>query len=421
MKYKAEIFDVFQYLYEDTGFSDHQVHCVIGFENKVDSTVMKKAAELLVKAVPVLSRTYKACGGDSYWEDGSASTRQDLFTVTNNKNEFESFTSSKTNETSGPQIKFCLLQAQNDALSVVINHMVSDAAGLKQCMYLFSDIYSNLIKNPDYAPDYVIDGDRGFKNVVRGFSFIQKVKILLFGSKDNNQKSTLEFPLSKSADAAPFIASHQITPDVYRTIRSSCRLNGVTVNDVILTAYLRALSDKLNMKGKELAVPIMIDMRRYLKDKNFNALTNLSSTTIVKMRVAPDEAFGVTLRKLSSIMSAKKANHLGISTFIKLDAGFKVPIVNVYGILRKSLRNPKISMTNIGVLDSSKLCFENATVENAVMYASIKYRPYFQLSVTSFNDKMTIGAGLYGNAQDRICIEQFFDLMEKELGNACVI
>jgi len=415
MKYKAGIFDLFQYLYEETGFSDHQVHCVVCFKNHVDSAVMRKAAELLVAAVPILSRSYHACGEKSYWEDQDRSFGETLFAVVNNQEQLDRFTFSKTDEASGPQIKFCLLQAQNDVLSVVINHMVSDAAGLKQLIYLFSDIYSQLIKNPAYLPDTIIDGDRGFKGVTRVFSFAQKAKILLFGGKDNNQDTGSSFPLSQSAVTAPFIISRQISLECYQAIKDCCRRNGVTVNDVVLTAYFRVLSEILNMRGKILAVPIMIDMRRYLKDKNFNALTNLSSTTIVRLCVEPNEAFGTTLSKLSAIMKVKKTNHLGISTFIKLDAGFKVPLINVYRVLKKSLRNPKISMTNIGVLDASKLYFEDAAVDNAVMYASIKYRPYFQMSVTSFNDKMTIGAGLYGDTQDKASIEEFFDLMEKEL------
>ena len=421
MKYRAEIFDEFQYLYETTGYSDHQVRCVISFANKVDAAVMKRAAELLIKTIPILSRTYKNFGGSSYWEDAESSELQDLFTVVDNKNDFDRFSGSKTNEATGPQIKFCLLQADRGSLSIVINHMVSDAAGFKACVYLFSDIYSKLIKDQSYVPDFVIDGGRGFKAVLNNISLVKQIKLLLTGSKDNNQESDCEFSMSESEDTVPFIVTHEIAPETYRNIRNYCHSESVTVNDVILTAYFRALSEKLDMKGKELAVPIMIDMRRYLQDKSFLALTNLSSTTIVRVTVSQDEEFGETLFKVSSVMNKKKANNLGLNTFLKLDAGFKIPLLNVYNILRKSLKNPKICMTNIGILDSSKLIFENSEVMNAAMFGSIKYRPYFQMSVTSFSDKMTLGTGLYGTQQDRANIEGFYDLMDSELGNVSVI
>ncbi|MBP8639733.1 MAG: hypothetical protein KBI01_02360, partial [Oscillospiraceae bacterium] len=320
-----------------------------------------------------------------------------------------------TDEALGPQIKFCLLQSNTDELSVVINHMVSDAAGFKQCIYLYSDIYSKLMENPCYVPDYIIDGDRGFKGVFYKLSCIERIELLLFGRKDNNQKLGLEFPLSKLEEQAPLIVSHEIAPETYRCICNYCHRNSVTVNDVILAAYFRALAEKLDVKGEELALPIMIDMRRYLKDKSFYSLTNLSSTTIVRAIVRPNESFGETLDRVSAVMKEKKSGKLGLNTFIKLDAGFKLPLINAYGIMRRVLKNPKISMTNIGVLDSTKLVFENSPIENAVMFASIKYRPHFQISVTSFKGKMTLGAGLYGTQQDRESIEKFFELIDDEL------
>ncbi|NCB74606.1 MAG: hypothetical protein EOM51_07680 [Clostridia bacterium] len=415
MERKAEIFDKFQYLYETTGFSDHQVHCVIRFEGGIQAELLQRAAQLLLKAVPILSGVYRAREGKSCWEDAASPDIKGLFTVTDKQDEFQRFSVSKTEEATGPQIRFCLLQSKNSALSIVINHMVCDAAGFKQCVYLFSEIYSRLQKNPNYVPDFVIDGDRGFKGVFFKLSFFDRVKLFFRGSKDNNQKSAWEFPMSKAGDPSPFIVSHEISPEVFGNIRACCRLNDVTVNDILLAGYFRALTEILNLRGRQFAVPIMIDMRRYLNDKSFLALTNLSSTTIVKITVDEDESFGATLGKVSAVMREKKAGNMGLNTFLKLDAGFEIPFLNVYGILRKSLRNPKISMTNIGVLDSSKLLFENSEVKNAAMFASIKYRPHFQMSATSFNDKITLGVGLYGTPEDRANIENFFDFMDSEL------
>jgi len=66
MKFNAEIFDKLQYLYEITGFNDHQLHCVIRFENKLDAIALKKSVDILIKTVPILSRKYKNCNGNSY-------------------------------------------------------------------------------------------------------------------------------------------------------------------------------------------------------------------------------------------------------------------------------------------------------------------------------------------------------------------
>jgi len=415
MKYRAEIFDKYQSLYDAMEYSDHQIRCSIDFEGKVNAEVLKKAAEILIKTVPILSRIYIDDGDNSYWEDADAANMKDLFSVTDSKEEFDRFIASRTNEALGPQINFCLLQADRDTLSAVINHMVSDAAGFKECMYLFADIYSKIIKNPDYMPDCIIDGDRGFKDIVSKFSLIKKGRMILFDRQDSNQESRCEYPMSNEGEMFPFVASREIQTAIFGDMRNCCHKRNVTMNDLILTAYFRALSEKLNMQGEELDVPIMIDMRKYLDDKSFRALANISSTTIVRACVSQDEDFATTLDKVSAIMRVKKAGNLGITTFIKLDAGSKIPLINFLKTMQKTLKNPKVCMTNIGVLDSSRLVFENSKVINAAMFASLKYHPYFQVSVTSFNDKMTLGVALLGCERDRLDVGKFFDMMTAEL------
>ena len=81
----------------------------------------------------------------------------------------------------------------------------------------------------------------------------------------------------------------------------------------------------------------------------------------------------------------------------------------------KNLKNPLICMTNIGILDSEKLIFGNSSIEDAFMCGSIKYKPHFQLALTSFKDSITFSVNLYGNPKDKENIEYFFTLLDKEL------
>lgn len=416
MKYKAEIFDYLQYLYKITGFNDHQLHCVIEFDTKVDSSIMKKAVEILINTVPIFSRVYKHNKGSSYWEDSEILQKTKFFYVVDNQQDFEEFTFSKTNEELGPQLKVCLLQSERDSLSIVINHMVTDGAGIKQCAYLLSEIYSRLLVNPDFIPKNIIDGDRGYKNVISGLSPIEKIKILIFNKKDNNQSNIHKFPMSKSQNTSPSILTHKILPEHYNKIQAFCKINNVTINDVMLTAYFRVLSRILNISGESFGIPIMIDMRRHLNDKSFTALTNLSSTVIINAPVIQEESFSQTLKKISDEMKNKKNNYLGINTFLKLDALFSLCKGRLaYEILKHSLKNPNICMTNIGIIDSKKLVFEGSPISNAFVCGSIKYRPHFQMAVSSFKNTMTLSVNLYGSQEDRNNINEFFTLIEGEL------
>jgi NRPS condensation-like uncharacterized protein len=378
---------------------------------------MQKAMQLLIKTVPVLSRAYRNYDGKSYWEDTGETEWADLFSIVTDKVKFDEFAFSRTNEATGPQIKACLLQAESDSLLVIINHMVSDAAGFKQCIYLLAEIYSQLVKDPDYLPDFMIDGNRSFKSIVDKVGFLSGIKLFISDYNDNNQKRDCEFPFDKGGETLPFYITYEVPPENYHMIKKVCRENNATVNDALLAAYIRVLSRMLDMTGENVSVTFAVDMRRYLQDKSFYALTNLSSNSSLSIAVLPGENFRETLCKVSVQMNEKKSCNMGMNTFLKLNALFKLMYSSGYKILDKVLHNPKIGITNIGVLESSKLAFGNSPVMNAFMYPSMKYRPHFQVASTTFNDIMTLSVNLFGSPKDRETMNRFFELMDDELKN----
>jgi Uncharacterized protein containing a NRPS condensation (elongation) domain len=418
MKYPAQIFDYSQYLFQTTGFNDHQLHCVIEYKDKINASLLKKAIYLLLQTVPILSRVYVNRSGNSYWEAVDPAKWNDLFTIVYKETDFEQFTFSKTDEETGPQIKVCLLKAKQDSVSIIMNHMVTDGGGFKQCLYLLSDLYSNLVANPQYIPDTIIDGDRSFQEITRGLRFPAKIRILLGNRKENNRRGNDKFPVSKEEDITPFILKHTIIPECYHKIRKYCEKNKVTMNDVLFTAYIRVLSRILHCNGKAMGIPIMIDMRRYLEDKSLHSLTNLTSMVMITVAVSPEENFESTLAKVHAKMLSKKDHFLGMNSFLKLDLLFRFLNPGFsYQILEKSLKSPYICMTNIGIIDESKLHFQDCTIDNVFVCGSIKYRPHFQMAVSTYQDKMTFTVNLYGSKEDQENVYRFFRLMDKELKN----
>lgn len=418
MRYQSEIFDQLQYLYEVTGFSDHQVHCVIEFENSVNTNIMEKAVNQLIRTYPILSRVYHNHGGKSYWADTKIIGGKELFTVVHKKEDFDRFTLGKTVEGKGPQIKVCLLKAQKDALSIIFNHMVTDGAGVKQCIYCLARIYSKLVMNPDYISEHILDGDRSYRKILGGIPFTKKCRILLLHNKDNNQSSRITFPMSREGNIYPFLLVHHISKERFHKLQAYGKANQATVNDILLTAYFRSLAEMLNLHGKSISIPIMIDMRRYLKNKKQDSLTNLSSTAIIKNIVQKGESFSDTLTKVNSEIQSKKDNYLGLNTFIKLNLLYKLSGRKLsFQILKIALKNPPVCMTNIGIIDSKQLSFKGSSITNSFVFASIKYRPHLQIAVSSYDDTLTLTANLYGSGQDQDNMKKFLNIMDKELRN----
>ena len=58
MDYTAEVFDQVQLLSDLNGFNDHQLHCVLRFEDGPDAEVLKEAVISSIAAIPILGTRY---------------------------------------------------------------------------------------------------------------------------------------------------------------------------------------------------------------------------------------------------------------------------------------------------------------------------------------------------------------------------
>ena len=190
------------------------------------------------------------------------------------------------------------------------------------------------------------------------------------------------------------------------------------MNDVVLTGYYRCLFRRLTPRpGTELQIPVMVDMRRYLpKSETCVALTNLTSTVVTQLEYRPGQSFEDTLGEVKAMMDEKKSGNIGLNRFIKLDLVYRIFGVRIAGrLLRSTLKNPLICMTNVGILDPARICFGELRPSDAFLCGSIKYKPYFQLAMSSYQGEITLSVNLFGSADDRSSILAFFEELASEL------
>lgn len=416
MDYKAEVFDQFQRLCDLNGFNDHQVHCVLRFKSGPDAGVLKKAVIASIEAIPILGTRY-ADGARPHWTGLDPNDFCRAFVSVRTEMEFEEFVVSRVDECLGPQIRVCILDSPPFAVALKMNHMVCDAAGFKDYLYFLCQIYSGLLADPAYRPTE-ITGDRSMRGVLRRVGMGAKFKSLLLQSKENNGNGGIRFPLSDGGEARPFILTRKLGRERMVKLKEYGRAKGTTLNDVVLTAFYRCLFQRVALSfGTELRIPIMVDMRRYLEETGeFSYLTNLSSTVVTALECRPDEHFENTLSRVKAMMDEKKRGNIGLNAFVKLNLMYRI-----YGdrianrLLRSVLKNPLICMTNVGILDSGQVSFGDLRPHGAFLCGSIKYKPYFQLAISSYEDELTLSVNLYGSADDRDRILSFLDEIEEEL------
>lgn len=416
MSYTAEVFDQIQLLFGINGFNDHQLHCVLRFDRLPDSEALKQAVLLSIEAIPILGARYMQ-GARPLWTSLDPQDFGRAFVLAQTEIEFEDFLVSPVDESLGPQVRVCLLNSSPFAIAFKMNHMVCDAADFKQYIYFLCSIYSRLLTEPRYRPS-AITGDRSMRGVLKRFGLGVKLKSLFQQSKENNLTGSIRFPLSENEVERSFILTRKLGRERTATLKAYSKTKQATLNDVLLTAYYRSLFQRLALSpGTALQIPIMIDMRRYLdKPKSCTALTNLSSTVLTQLEYRPDENFEATLRRVKAIMDQKKGSNLGLNGFIKLDMIYRILGDRIANrLLRSVLKNPLICMTNVGILDADQISFGDLHPQDAFLCGSIKYKPYFQLALSSYDGELILSVNLSGSASDQVRIQSFFDELEAEL------
>jgi NRPS condensation-like uncharacterized protein len=416
MNFPAEAFDQMQRLWEVKRFNDHQLRCVLRFENRLDAESLKRAVLESIDAMPILGTRFVG-EAKPRWTSLDAEEIGKAFVISHKEEEFNQFVQSAVDPGSGPQVRVCHLNTRPYSIAVKMNHMICDASAFKSYLYLLSAIYSG-------ATLPLVSGvceraeDRSLRCILHRFSLAARLKSIVLQSNQNNHAKGFQFPMSGCEDAQPLVLTRTLEAERTESIKVYGHTRGATVNDVLLTAYYRCLFRMLNLPaGAELRIPVMVDMRRYLADPRAKAsLTNLTSTVSTQLKRKKAECFDDTLTRVKGFMDERKRNNLGLNGFIKLDRTYRIlgdRMANRF--LMWKLKHPLISMTNMGVLDADRLYFGDQCPNDAFLCGSIKYQPYFQLAVSSYEGKITLSSNLRGNRYDRNRILSLLDEIEEEL------
>lgn len=78
---------------------------------------------------------------------------------------------------------------------------------------------------------------------------------------------------------------------------------------------------------------------------------------------------------------------------------------------------PVTSYSNLGLLDQTKFSFGDLAVEDAFLSTAVKNPPYFQVSISTYENCCTLTSSMYGTEGDRNIVANFLARMRNELEN----
>jgi NRPS condensation-like uncharacterized protein len=406
-------------------YADQQMRFVVYFGQQINFGILKKAMRMAIIAEPVFSCYYKEEAKTSWWqkqENIDPSLLIDLIEVSfDTANTINDFLTLEISPFTFPIVKARVIRKnQKDILCINMNHTPTDGAGLKEFVKLLALIYTSLIINPEFKMTPDINGDRSLKQVTDHFSFFQKLKFIREGFRSPKRGLTWSFDWARTTeDERKFISRMKLSSDNFDRIKAYSKVKNVTINDIVLTAFIRSfvLTDKKNHYAVK-PVIIPVDLRKYIKPGTKTAICSLTGSLICNIGKIEGNTFMETLTRVREAMNKKKEVHAEMNRIMQISVLFGIM---PYGKLKEKLMNVKMPpiplVTNIGVIDPEDINFSGTPIEDAYITGAICLEDNFSLALSTFRKTITFSTGYTGGEIQERKVNEFFGNLKSELEN----
>lgn len=384
--------------------SDQQMRMVVEFSNLLNEDVLRKAVRLAIVAEPVLSCYFVADTSGARFQKHPVIDEELLFSFIVTA-AYEKMVNQRLTTTVGPEsnpiVQVSLVRSANkDTLCVNMNHVACDGTGLKSFVYLLSRIYTRLLDEPEFLPVPNFPSDRTIGQVLKHFTFWKKAIFFAkaIAYKRPSQYWTFQWAGDDGNQQSSFL--HYTMPSDYlQQLKEFCRNSRITINDVIVAAYVRAMAvtmDSGNSSVKPIIVPV--DLRKYILSNRPETLCNLSSVLVCDIPPDIGDRLSATASIIHQDMEYKKAQSAEffvVMPFLVFSGffGFKIMKKIAERIIRPPL--PPL-MSNVGSIDVANMQFKDAIISNAKILGTISHCGALCACASTFDEKLTIGIGIRG-------------------------
>ena len=317
--------------------------------------------------------------------------------------------------TSNVQMKIRLfVKDGKSALAFRWNHMVVDGGGFRQLM---KDITNNYHRFKSGETDKLTfrTGTRRYDRVYEDMEHGKQAKKKF---KKTFAKDKHKLPYTdKTPDDKIFIIKRTLPNDVLSNMIKAGKECGGTLNDVFVSAYLRAAYRLMECdRNESLTISCAIDLRKYIKDIDsigYTNHTNFMPCTVSKM----SDYIRDTIRELAQNTRAIKADEFnGLHGLPLLNIGYSTMIyLQAELVVKACYYNADFQVSNLGFIGGEQFMFDGHDVKDGFMVGSAKWKPTTAVSLYTTDGKLNYIQPLKGNEKDREICEKLFDLIEEEL------
>ena len=416
-KLTAELWDKMHYLFRD--FNDRMVHVELNYDFVLDVEALKTVIICAFEKVPVLHSKFVDKKLTTYWKVMPYSI-EDVLTVEypeDMESAVEDFLTQYIPPESHVQMKFALfIKDGKSTLCMIENHMCMDGGDLKYFLQSFCQNYTKYVENGGSPIEYRT-GSRAYTDVYSGFSQMESgVARRLF--KNINARDNHKFPLTKnSIRDASFIARKKFSEETLAKLKAKGKEMGATVNEMLLAAYFYSVYELAGFPASDqVMISSAIDLRRHMETVADKGFTNHTAWMQCAIPERGRDIFETVQYVVRSSNRFKKDKFMGLYGLPLLNFGYSIlPHAASEEIIKIGYSNPYMAMSNIGIIKGEHLSLCGNEPTDAFMSGAVKYKPFVLLTATTYKNVITLSMCVRGNDKDKEIVNNFFDLMEKNI------
>jgi len=420
------------------GLANYQIQVIMVLAGTLDYDRLERAVRLTIETEPVLRCRFVE-NNPPYWKRRDNIEEIEFCSLVETDDVDEAvkrFSESPLDMDNDLMVKVRLVRSGGyDTLCVKINHACSDGAGAKEYVMLLSKIYSDMDRdNNSYRIKPRIGGRKDQDRLFNALG-IENPEYY-WNPLSEAHRSIWTFPWKKGRTNAARYAVCRFPAGLSDVISGYGKTKGATVNDLILTAYYRAMFEiSKTPYNIPMDITTTIDLRRYLPNNKAEAIRNFSGGFVTRVERIKDEPFEETLSRIVNITANIKNGLPGLQNAIGGECVEKMSFFHINAFIKYVTQVSEMAkflsafpilfcvpgLSNLGIISRDLIKFGDISVIDAYVLPPAISEPGILLLACTYNGILTLSTGYYKGSVLRRDMEGLLNKIKDELMENCTM
>lgn len=280
---------------------------------------------------------------------------------------------------------------ENSKVIFTISHILTDGSGFKQFLYLLCSCYNygeGACKGENTVELNWLD------DLLRDHPVSEHKKV------DHPLQPLLLPKIAGKGEQRPKVSGLRLSLTATRALLTATRAKHVTVNDVLMAAFGKAVQ-VFNSDNDMISLACPTDMRQYINGTPVLRVANHTARYNLAIKSPIDEHFDAVVGNMHEKMETLKQDKQFLDSVQSLMSQYRKESVQaLQKIVEEDYHVREIGYTNFGIIDADKLKFDGVMVEHCLLTGSFRAAPMFQVACSTFNDELSLGFNMIGNADE---------------------